>query len=224
MDSVHFLNLEYLLLRVYDIANAILTPLGYPLDGGASSGAPGATGGAQAAGHTGGIFSYLGSFLTSTTGVIALLGMIAGVALLCLAIWVRVRLLVVEHEGYHGHEEHEHAQIEAHAAAATPKNAQWDRVFVLAASGNESDWRRAILEADIMLGDLLKSLGYRGDSVGERLRDANPLQFTTLDLAWKAHKVRNDIAHGGEGYHLSQREANATIDLYRRVFEEFNYI
>ena len=59
---------------------------------------------------------------------------------------------------------------------------------------------------------------------GEKLRDANPLQFSTLDLAWQAHKVRNDIAHAGEGFHLSEREANATIDLYRRVFEEFDFI
>ncbi|HVZ75806.1 MAG TPA: hypothetical protein VG934_00865 [Candidatus Paceibacterota bacterium] len=220
MDQVHFLNLEYLLLRAYDIFYAILAWLGIsiPADGASSTIANGGE-----AAHTG-IFSNVGALFTSTTGVIALIGMTVAVALVVLAIWVRVRLLVVEHEGYHGHEAHEHAQIEAHAAEAVPKNAQWDRVFVLAASGNESDWRRAILEADIMLGDMLKSLGYRGDSVGERLRDANPLQFTTLDLAWKAHKVRNDIAHGGEGYHLSQREANATIDLYRRVFEEFHYI
>jgi hypothetical protein len=60
--------------------------------------------------------------------------------------------------------------------------------------------------------------------VGERLRDANPLQFTTLDLAWKAHKVRNDIAHAGESYQLSQRDTHATIDYYRRVFEELHYI
>ncbi|TSC68525.1 MAG: Uncharacterized protein G01um101456_612, partial [Parcubacteria group bacterium Gr01-1014_56] len=94
----------------------------------------------------------------------------------------------------------------------------------LANTPNESDWRLAILESDIMLGDLLLEQGYRGEGIGERLRDANPLQFNTLDLAWQAHKVRNDIAHAGEGFHLSQREANATIDLYRRVFEEFDFI
>jgi hypothetical protein len=93
----------------------------------------------------------------------------------------------------------------------------------LANTTNESDWRLAILEADIMLNDLLKEQGYRGEGIGERLRDANPLQFATLDLAWQAHKVRNDIAHAARDFHLSQREANATIDLYRRVFEEFNF-
>jgi hypothetical protein len=79
------------------------------------------------------------------------------------------------------------------------KNPRWERVRELANTTSESDWRLAILEADIMLNDLLKEQGYRGEGIGERLRDANPLQFATLDLAWQAHKVRNDIAHAGEG-------------------------
>src|SRR5665811_901993 len=80
------------------------------------------------------------------------------------------------------------------------KNPQWEHVMALASSPIESDWRRAIIEADIMLDNLLMSRGYRGATLGDKLKTANPLQFTTLDLAWKAHKVRNDIAHGGEQY------------------------
>ena len=60
--------------------------------------------------------------------------------------------------------------------------------------------------------------------MGDKLKNANPLTFTTLDLAWQAHKVRNAIAHMGDTYPLTERDTHATIDLYRRVFEEFNYI
>ncbi len=80
------------------------------------------------------------------------------------------------------------------------------------------------MEADIILGDMLSHQGYRGQSIGDKLKDANPLQFTTLDLAWQAHKVRNDIAHAGEGFHLSEWDTKGTLDFYRRVFEEFDYI
>ena len=214
MDTVHFLNLEYLLLRVYDIANVILSAVGLPLDGGA-----GASGG-----------SHLLSFLTAGIGQIILIGMALTLLLIALVVWARIRLLVTEHEGFHEREkelhEQEHGHMhETHAPTEeAPKNPQWERVWLLGNSTNESDWRRAILEADTMLGDLLVHLGYRGGGVGEQLRDANPLQFSTLDLAWKAHRVRNDIAHGAEGFHLSSRDANATIDYYRRVFEEFDYI
>ena len=48
--------------------------------------------------------------------------------------------------------------------------------------------------------------------------------MTTLDLAWKAHKMRNDVAHSGEKLPLSERDVRSTIDYYKRVFEEFGAI
>ena len=203
MDSIHFLNIEYLLLHLYDLFWAV-------------PGVSTATGEAQVPASQ--VLMSIGSFF----GQVALVGMTLTIIFLALVVWARIRLIQVEHTGYHEKEvlEHERTRVEPEP----PKNPQWDRVHALANSGNESDWRRAILEADIMLGDMLTQLGYRGKDIGEKLRDANPLQFSTLDLAWKAHKVRNDIAHGGEGFVLTSRDANATIDLYRRVFEEFDYI
>jgi hypothetical protein len=206
MEYVHFLNIEYLLLRVYDIFFSL------PIISGTKSAfeAPSVT-----------LLQGLGGIL----GTIALVGMVLTIILFVFLVWVRVRLVIVEHEGF---EEKEEAATHAGEAPHPPepqiKNQRWERVRALANSTSESDWRLSILEADIMLGDLLEGEGYRGEGIGERLRDANPLQFSTLDLAWQAHKVRNDIAHAGGEYHLSQREANATIDLYRRVFEEFTYI
>jgi len=218
MDNIHFLNIEYLLLRAYDLANGILTALGLPLDG---SAAASGSGGQSPDAH-------IASLLTFGMGELLLIGMVLTVLLVVLVVWVRIKLLVTEHEGFHEHEhevhEHQHEEGAHEPQAPAPKNAQWDRVWILGNSQNESDWRRAILEADTMLGDLLEHLGYRGKDIGEKLRDANPLQFSTLDLAWKAHRVRNEIAHGAESFHLSAREANATIDMYRRVFEEFDYI
>src|SRR3989338_3011053 len=45
-----------------------------------------------------------------------------------------------------------------------------------------------------------------------------------VELAGKAHKVRNDIAHGGEGYKLEERDVRVAIDYYKRVFEELGAI
>ncbi len=208
MGDVHFLNIEYLLLRVYNAVSGI------PAVSGAYDEAT-----APAA--------HLLNSIATVLGSIALIGMFLTIALVVLLVWIQIKLLVVEHEGFEKKDEllHHAASVEHEAAGAgAHKNPRWERVHELASTPNEGDWRLAILEADIMLGDLLAAQGYRGEGVGEKLRDANPLQFSTLDLAWQAHKVRNDIAHAGEGFHLSQREANATIDLYRRVFEEFDFI
>jgi hypothetical protein len=209
MENIHFLNLEYLLLRGFDVVNGVFTFFGFPLDGSNTH--------AEQAASAHSLFSWFSYSL----GLIALMGMAATIGFFALAVWARIRLVMVEHEGFHKKEKQEH---EALHHDAPPKNSHWEAIRLWASSASESDWRRAILEADIMLGTLLEQIGYRGKDIGERLRDANPLQFRTLDLAWQAHKVRNDIAHGGEAYHLSQREANAAIDLYRRVFEEFDFI
>lgn len=117
--------------------------------------------------------------------------------------------------------EEEAARIQG---ARKEKNPRWSRIVEQAASGNPSDWRQAVLEADIMLDDMLTGLGYVGDGVGEKLKTAERGDFTTLDLAWDAHKVRNRIAHHGSDFILTEREARRAVDLFRQVFEEFGYI
>lgn len=149
---------------------------------------------------------------------IAVFGILLAAVFLVGIVYVRIRTLQVEHAGFHEHEHHPHHE------PAAPKNERWEVVASLASSPNESDWRRAILEADIMLSAVLSERGYVGATVADQLKMGNPLQFTTLDLAWEAHRMRNALAHLGEAFPLSERDARATIDLYRRVFEEFDYI
>ena len=88
------------------------------------------------------------------------------------------------------------------------------------ASYSPSDWKLAIIEADIILDEILKDAGYAGTSLGERLRSISPERLRSLDDAWQAHKVRNQIAHGGADFILTQRLAQDTIKQYRRVFHE----
>jgi hypothetical protein len=101
---------------------------------------------------------------------------------------------------------------------------RWKKVTDLIGSTNQNDWKQAILEADTMLDLILSGLGYQGESIGEKLKRVQPGDLKNLDDAWEAHKVRNQIAHDGSAFQLSQHEANQTIARYRRVFEEFYYI
>lgn len=107
---------------------------------------------------------------------------------------------------------------------APVKNLKWQRVQDHINSDNPSDWRLSILEADIILDELLDSLGYVGGTIGDKLKKANKGDFVTLNDAWEAHKIRNAIAHQGSDFILTQREALRIINLYRIVFEEFDYI
>ncbi len=196
MDAIHFLNLEYFILLVYRVFTGASASVDY---------------------------SQIPIQITELMSRIAWTGIILTFLFVVGLIYSYRRLHEVEHAGWHKRHELEEAIHNRHAAEV-PKNAQWEHVRMLTTSPLESDWRRAILEADIMLGNLLQSRGYRGATIGDMLKQANPIQFTTLDLAWKAHKTRNDIAHGGESFTLTEREASAAITMYQRVFEEFDYI
>lgn len=107
---------------------------------------------------------------------------------------------------------------------AKPKNEKWKKVIEYANSDNASDWRLSIIEADVMLEELLRTLGLNGDSVGEMLKSADKNEFSTIDDAWKAHKTRNAITHSGTGFELNERETKHTIALFEKVFKEFGII
>ena len=104
------------------------------------------------------------------------------------------------------------------------KRSRMDDIMARATSDNPNDWKLAIIEADVILDDLLKQRGYVGNSLGERLRSVTPQQLNTLNDAWEAHKVRNLIAHEGPDFVLTQRKAEETINRYRRVFAEFGIL
>ncbi len=91
-------------------------------------------------------------------------------------------------------------------------------------SDNPSDWKLAIIEADILLEETLRERGFPGNSIGERLRNITPANLTSVDDAWEAHKVRNQIAHAGADFVLTQKLANETMMRYERVFNELGII
>ncbi len=101
---------------------------------------------------------------------------------------------------------------------------RWNRIVTEATSDNEQQWRLAILEADIMLNELLDMQGYKGETMGDKMRGVERGDFNTIDIAWEAHRVRNRIAHEGQAHILTDREVRRVIGLYERVFREFHLI
>ncbi|MDP3988762.1 MAG: hypothetical protein Q8P93_00795 [bacterium] len=104
------------------------------------------------------------------------------------------------------------------------QNERWADIVSHITSDNPAQWRVAILEADSMLEEMLRTIGYTGVGVGEMLKQIDRGTMVHLNAAWEAHKVRNKIAHEGSNYGLTEAEAHQTINLYRLVFEEFGLI
>jgi hypothetical protein len=75
-----------------------------------------------------------------------------------------------------------------------------------------------------MLEDMLRAIGYDGVTIGDMLKNVDPADFVTLDKAWEAHKVRNQIAHRGMDFRVDRNDAERVIRLYEEVFGEFHYL
>ena len=163
-------------------------------------------------------FAGFSSLLAHLWLAISVVGYALSVVALIIIVYCTVRLFELRQQ-----EEKEYGTLVL-APAAAEENKRWQHIQALSGSANVSDWRQAIIEADIMLDDMLTRQGYSGAGVGEKLKSASAASFSTLNDAWEAHKVRNQIAHEGYAFDLSDTLARRTLARYESVFREFDAI
>ena len=61
---------------------------------------------------------------------------------------------------------------------------RWENAVKHISSDNPNDWKQAIIEADIILEDLLNRMGYSGDSIGDKLKKVATGDMKSLNEAW----------------------------------------
>lgn len=154
-------------------------------------------------------------------GTVTILSVLLSLFLIAMTIYCVIRILQIRR-----HEEQRFAAAAHPVASRDVSKAQlrWNRIKEEISSESEQNWRLAILEADIMLNELLDLLAYRGETMADKMKQVERADWKTIDLAWEAHKVRNAIAHQGSMQRLSDREARRVIGLYEQVFKEFKFV
>lgn len=91
--------------------------------------------------------------------------------------------------------------------------AHWKTIQQLSISHPE----KAILEADKLLDQALKLKGYEGH-LGEKLKQAGSI-FSNLDATWKAHKLRNQIAHELD-FKLSPSQIKEALNAFKKALQD----
>lgn len=133
-----------------------------------------------------------------------------------------------EHEFLHheiqGYAEKHRENKEENTSESVLTNSQWQVVLNHLFSESPSDWKLAIIEADLMLENLLNQLGFKGESLGEKLKSADQESFKKLTSAWEVHTIRNKIAHEGASFPISKREASRVIAIYEDIFSQYGFI
>jgi hypothetical protein len=71
---------------------------------------------------------------------------------------------------------------------------KWMQIERSLSVDDEGSNHLAILNADKLLDQALKARGFRGETMGERLKSAST-HLRNRNAVWTAHKLRNRIAH-----------------------------
>ncbi len=87
---------------------------------------------------------------------------------------------------------------------------------------NPSSFALALLEADKLLDKALMEINLPGKTMGDRLKKANG-RFSDINAVWRAHKLRNAIAHDAD-FEITFVQAKNAIALYKQALKDLGAI
>jgi len=95
----------------------------------------------------------------------------------------------------------------------------WNKIKVRLDTGLESEYKLSVVEADNLLDDIFKKMGYGGASLGERLDRLTAATLPNIAQIRESHLARNNIIHDPD-YKLSLDETKKVLDVYETAFRE----
>ena len=99
----------------------------------------------------------------------------------------------------------------------------WERILGLMESGDSRNWKIAILEVAQMLDEVLKTVRYPGDTLGDKLNGMVEVQLRNLEQVKEANKIKNRIVQD-DGFEISKEEARRIIDIFADSLRFFEVI
>lgn len=96
---------------------------------------------------------------------------------------------------------------------------RWQEIRRHVDSFVEAEWKLAVIEADKFVDDVLKTAGFAGESMGERLMMIKPDQIMNIQYLWDAHKLRNLLVHDAN-FRLTHQQALFAVNAFESVLKE----
>lgn len=99
---------------------------------------------------------------------------------------------------------------------------RWERVILFTEEESKNGWRAGVIEADILLEDILEKEGVAGENLGTKLKSVTKGDLSSIDDLWRAHKYRNKIVHTVQ--EIRKEEVLDAINGFKKAFVELGYI
>ena len=87
---------------------------------------------------------------------------------------------------------------------------------------NSATYPIVIIEADKLLDKALIEMGVPGKTMGDRLKRSGD-KFTNINAVWRAHKLRNAIAHETD-LEIGYKQALNAIAIYKQALKDLGAI
>lgn len=100
---------------------------------------------------------------------------------------------------------------------------RWRTIKKAIEEGGVSDWKRALLNADDLMDEVLKMAGYVGHSANERFEFLKPELMANAERIKAGHQVANHIRQD-PSFEIQKNEAVAILREYKQVFEKWGLI
>ncbi|MBZ9577794.1 hypothetical protein KJA13_02015 [Patescibacteria group bacterium] len=96
---------------------------------------------------------------------------------------------------------------------------RWAKITKRLETGKEAECKLAVIEADSLLNDIFKKMGYSGETIGEILKQLDSTTLPNIEQIWEAHKIRNNVVHDPD-YHFTLDEAKKTLIIYEKALRD----
>jgi hypothetical protein len=96
---------------------------------------------------------------------------------------------------------------------------RWETILLRLTTGNVSQYKVAILEADAFAEEVLEALGYHGANMKERLESISPYAIETKADLITGHAVRNRVIQEA-GFEPTREEAEEALRYFSNFFRE----
>ena len=87
---------------------------------------------------------------------------------------------------------------------------------------NPATYPIAVIEADKLLDKAMMEMGLPGKTMGDRLKKSGD-RFEDLNGVWRAHKVRNKVAHEA-GFEVGYKQAVNALAIYKTALKNLGAI
>lgn len=101
---------------------------------------------------------------------------------------------------------------------------KWKEINKKMESAEPEDWKTAIVMADDILNSIFASIGFKEESLGEKLKNVEPSDFDSLQSVWEGYKIRARIEKEGTSFSITKEEAKETLAKYEKGLKELKYL